>query len=104
MSHFFSSVSFVLTIFTDYITLTCSFKYLSFTAFIAEKIPKPTYPGEPVNSNVGMCGYPTCMTALAVNLGIVLAANIAVNNTVGIILPLVSIDFEICVNCELIIR
>ena len=32
-------------------------------------------------------GAPSCMTTLAINLGIVLASSIVVGNTVGIILP-----------------
>jgi hypothetical protein len=35
----------------------------------------------------GMCGYPDCMDALAINLAIVLGTGILVNNTVGILLP-----------------
>ena len=57
---------------------------LIFTAFFAGSIESPSYPGQPANdparNNQGMCGYPTCMEALALNLGIILGSNLVVGN------------------------
>lgn len=56
-----------------------SYASFFFVAYFAAIVPKPTYPGQPPDDNIGMCGYPDCMQALAVDLGIVLASNIGTN-------------------------
>jgi hypothetical protein len=57
-----------------------SFYYI---AFVARNLPVP--PGAPEGS-VGECGYEDCMTALAVNLGIIFGARIFIKNTFMLIL------------------
>ena len=66
-----------------------SYASFFFVAFFAAIVQKPTYPGQPPDDNIGLCGYPDCMTALAINLGIVLGTGIVVNGTVNVFLPYV---------------
>lgn len=35
-----------------------SYASFFFVAFFANIVQKPTYPGQPPDNNVGMCGYP----------------------------------------------
>lgn len=54
-----------------------SYASFFFIAYFAAIVPKPTYPGQPDDNTVGMCGFENCMTALAIDLGIVLLSNSA---------------------------
>ena len=67
-------------------TYICSSKLYVPTAFFASSLPNPT--GDDVNT--GQCGYPTCMSALAINLGIILGTRLTVNNAIEWITPCVS--------------
>ena len=70
-----------------------SYASFFFVAFFAAIVQKPTYPGQPPDDNIGLCGYPDCMTALAINLGIVLGTGIVVNGTVNVFLPYVRVVY-----------
>ncbi len=56
------------------------------SAFFASNLSNPR--GDDVNT--GECGYNTCMTALAINLGIILGTRLTVDNFVEWMTPRVS--------------
>lgn len=67
-----------------------SYSSFFYIAFIASNIAKSTYPGEDeklTEANTGQCGAPTCMTPLAINLGIVLGTGIISNYLLQLVVP-----------------
>ena len=70
-----------------------------FIAFFAPWLPTSTYPGEDPNSYEasfqGQCGSPSCMQTLAINLGIILAVDIVVGDTLELLVPYLSEKYKL---------
>lgn len=70
-----------------------------FIAFFAAWLPTSTYPGEDPNSYQasfqGQCGSPSCMQTLAINLGIILATDVVVGDSLELLVPYMSEQFKL---------
>jgi hypothetical protein len=67
-------------------------KSLAFFASHQKRIDYPNMPADdPAKNNQGQCGYPNCMEALAINLGIVLIVALIIGNITELLIPWVSI-------------